>query len=162
MKFSEALTIMKEIYHGTFLAVGVKRPSWGGYWFWDGETIKMVTKDKIEMDIRETEDVIYTINNILADDWEFAEYDNVPILGGKLSMTYDQAKVYIERGIKMIRHGWKKGKHIKYDSKTNNASSITLTFEDTKAKDWDFFREETKDDKRPTLQDLQKILSQEV
>lgn len=40
MKFSEAFKMMKQ-------GIGVKLPSWGGYWWWDEElkTILMYTKD---------------------------------------------------------------------------------------------------------------------
>lgn len=41
----------------------------GGYWYWDDEkkTVIMHTKEGKEMDIRETERVIYTLSNILDD-----------------------------------------------------------------------------------------------
>ena len=63
MTFKEALEAMKQ-------GVPVKLPSWGGYWWWDEEsqTILMYTKDGDCLDIRETQRVEYTIQNILSDD----------------------------------------------------------------------------------------------
>lgn len=50
MKFSEAFKMMKQ-------DIGMKLPSWDGYWWWDEEskTILMYTKDGNCMDIRETQ-----------------------------------------------------------------------------------------------------------
>ena len=74
MKFSYALKNMKA-------GVPMKLPSWGGYWYWDEEkkTIMMkcrtVDSDtgKDLLDIRETQRVAYTIENILCDEWAVAE-----------------------------------------------------------------------------------------
>ena len=60
MKFEEALKAMKA-------GSKAKLPSWGGYWYWspEKETIIMHTKDGQELDIRETQSVVYTLQNIL-------------------------------------------------------------------------------------------------
>ena len=60
MKFKRAFKLM---YNGE----KIKLPSWGGYWYWDDEkkTVIMHTKEGQEMDIRETERVIYTLSNLL-------------------------------------------------------------------------------------------------
>lgn len=49
-------------------------PEWGGYWYWSKEkdTIIIYTRDGIEFDIRETDDVDYTISFTFRDDWELA------------------------------------------------------------------------------------------
>lgn len=62
MEFKKAFDLMKQ-------GMKMKLPSWGGYWYWDNEkeTIIMHTKEGKEMDIRETERVIYTLSNILDD-----------------------------------------------------------------------------------------------
>ena len=64
MKFEEALKAMKD-------GSKVKLPSWGGYWYWnpEKEAIIMHTKDGQELDIRETQNVEYTLQNIFSDEW---------------------------------------------------------------------------------------------
>lgn len=68
MKFEEALKAMKA-------GSKAKLPSWGGYWYWspEKETIIMHTKDGQELDIRETQSVVYTLQNILSDEWIIAD-----------------------------------------------------------------------------------------
>ncbi len=102
MNFGKALEEMKES------GAKVKLPSWGGYWYWDdkGNTIVMVTKDKKVMDIRETERVEYTIQNIISDEWVFADSENTPVLGGVAQFSFNEALKYLKRGMKVARSGW--------------------------------------------------------
>ena len=53
----------------------MKLPEWGGYWYWDKEkkTIIIHTRKGEELDIRETDDVDYTMSFICRNDWQFAE-----------------------------------------------------------------------------------------
>ena len=101
MKFEEALKAMKS-------GSKVKLPSWGGYWYWspEKETIIMHTKDGQEMDIRETQRVEYTIQNILSDEWIVANGQNCPQLGGEATFSFGEAIKYLKRGIKVARKGW--------------------------------------------------------
>ena len=101
MKFSKAFELMK---HGE----KVKLPSWGGYWCWDGsrKTIIMHTKDGIEMDIRKTERVEYTLSNIVSEEWIIADETNCPELGGKATFSFGEAIKYLKRGKKVKREGW--------------------------------------------------------
>lgn len=101
MKFAEAL---KEMKAGN----KVKLPSWGGYWCWDDEkkTIIMHTKDGEKMDIRETQRVEYTLENIMSDEWEKAHEENTPVLGGIASFTFSDALKYLKRGLKVQRMNW--------------------------------------------------------
>ena len=101
MTFKEALEAMKQ-------GVPVKLPSWGGYWWWDEEsqTILMYTKDGDCLDIRETQRVEYTIQNILSDEWIVANGQNCPILGGKATFSFGDAIKYLKRGLKVSRKGW--------------------------------------------------------
>lgn len=74
MTFAEALKAMKT-------GAKVKLPTWGGYWYWDSEkeTIMMQCRDKDNgekgdlLDIRDTQMVEYTLNNILSNEWLIAE-----------------------------------------------------------------------------------------
>ena len=101
MIFAEALKTMKG-------GKGVKLPSWGGYWWWDEEsqTILMYTKDGDCMDIRETQNVENTIQNILSDEWIVADGQNCPILGGEAAFSFGEAIKYLKRGVKVARKGW--------------------------------------------------------
>lgn len=81
MKFAIALDAMKA-------GAKVKRPTWAGYWEWDpeAETIRMHCRPEESdngnpvLDIRETQRVEYTLRNILADDWMYADEGNTPLL----------------------------------------------------------------------------------
>lgn len=108
MKFEQALKEMKS-------GKKVKLPSWGGYWTWDPEkeTIIMHTKEGKEMDIRETDRVEYTLTNILSDEWQFADENNCPELGGEATFNFGEAIKYLKRGMKVTRKGWNgKGMHV--------------------------------------------------
>ena len=98
MKFLKALELMKR-------GEKVKLPSWSGYWYWDGKkkTIIMHTKDGFEMDIRETQSVEYTLNNVVSEEWIIADEKNCPELGGKATFSFGEA---MKRGKKVKREGW--------------------------------------------------------
>lgn len=101
MKFDQALKTIK--------AGGkVKLPSWGGYWYWDSgkETVIMHTKDGVELDIRETQAVEYTLLNILSEEWQIADETNCPELGGEATFSFGEAIKYLKRGMKVARKGW--------------------------------------------------------
>lgn len=101
MKFKEAFKEMKS-------GIPVKLPSWGGYWWWDEEsqTILMYTKDGDCLDIRETQNVEYTLQNILSDEWVYADSRNCPILGGEATFSFGEAIKYLKKGMKVARKGW--------------------------------------------------------
>ena len=114
MDFKVAFKLMMEGHK-------IKRPSWGGYWYWDPKkkTIMMkcraVDSDigKDLLDIRETQRVEYTIENILADDWQVADSANCPALGGENTFSFGDAIKYVKRGMKVQRKGWNgKNQHI--------------------------------------------------
>ena len=71
-----------------------------------GWTILMYTKDGDCLDIRETQRVEYTIQNILSDEWIVANGQNCPILGGKATFSFGDAIKYLKRGLKVSRKGW--------------------------------------------------------
>ncbi|WP_243032332.1 DUF2829 domain-containing protein [Clostridium sp. AF02-29] len=101
MTFTEAFKIMKS-------GLAVKLPSWAGYWWWDEEaqTILMYTKDGGCLDIRETQRVEYMLQNILSDEWIYADGRNCPILGGEATFSFGEAIKYLKRGMKVARKGW--------------------------------------------------------
>lgn len=106
MKFKEVFEAMKQ-------GKKAKLPSWGGYWYWDPEkeTIMMQCRSKDSepgelLDIRETQTVEYTLNNLLSDEWMIANETNCPELGGVLTFSFGEAIKYLKRGLKVSRKGW--------------------------------------------------------
>ena len=66
----------------------------------------MHTKDNNVLEIRETERLSYTIENILSDEWIIADEENTPILGGVATFNFGEAIKYVKRGFKVKRKGW--------------------------------------------------------
>lgn len=101
MMFSDAYMLMKQ-------GVKVKLPNWGGYWYWDAEkkTIMIHTKDGEELDIRQTDRPEYTFDNIASDEWQIADEENCPELGGEAMFGFGDAYKFLERGVKVARKGW--------------------------------------------------------
>ena len=108
MDFKEAFEKMKAGYK-------VKLPSWGGYWYWDTdkETVMMQCRKKDAdkgqgdlLDIRETQRVEYTLENIMSDEWMIADDTNCPVLGGETTFGFGEAVKYLKRGMKVARKGW--------------------------------------------------------
>lgn len=101
MKFSEALKAMKEGHK-------VKLPSWAGYWEYeaDGDRIWMHCKDGNVLEIRETDRLSYTLENICSDEWVIADESNTPILGGVATFHFGEAIKYLKRGMRVARAGW--------------------------------------------------------
>lgn len=110
MKFHEAFEMMKS-------GAKMKLPHWGGYWYWDAQrqTIIIHTKDGEELDIRETDRVEYTLNNLLSDDWQPATTENCPELGGRATFCFGKAIELMKRGHLVARIGWNgKGMAVAY------------------------------------------------
>ena len=129
MNFREAFKAMKQ-------GLKVKLPSWGGYWCWDTEkeTIMIHCRpqdfDKGQgpvLDIRETQRVEYTLQNILSDDWVIADESNTPVLGGEATFSFGDAIKYLKRGLKVKRKGWN-GKN-QYIELASNISYVSPTGE---------------------------------
>ena len=101
MKFIEAFKAMKEGHK-------VKLPSWGGYWVYDSQTdrIWMHCKDGRVLEIRETDVLTYTLENICSDEWIIADEANTPLLGGFSMFNFGEAIKYLKRGFKVKRQGW--------------------------------------------------------
>ena len=101
MTFKEAFEAMKQ-------GAKVKLPSWGGYWYWDDDkkTIIIHTKDGEELDIRQTDRPEYTFSNVASDEWQLADAENCPQLGGEALFSFGDAIKYVKRGLKVARKGW--------------------------------------------------------
>lgn len=109
MQFKEALKLMVE------QGAKIKLPSWGGYWCWDDDkkTVLMYCRpqDTDEgqgpiIDIRDTQRVLYTLENICSDEWMVADEDNCLVLGGKVIFDFSTALKYLKRGLAMTREDW--------------------------------------------------------
>ena len=95
MNFKEAFENMK---HG----IPMKRKSWGGYWYWDDnkKTIMIQCRPKDGdagelIDIRDTERVEYTLMHTQETDWEIADSNNCPVLGGEATFSFGDAIKYV-------------------------------------------------------------------
>lgn len=108
MEFKEMFRFMKE-------GAKAKLPHWAGYWEWDDEkkTILMYCRPEESdtgaevLDIRESQRVEYTLQNILSDKWIFAFNSNTPKLGGRAYMDFGDALHMARKWHKKIaRRSW--------------------------------------------------------
>lgn len=51
----------------------VKLPFWSGYWQKDGNEIMMHCHDGRVLNIRESDNIFWTLENICSDEWEVVE-----------------------------------------------------------------------------------------
>ena len=123
MQFKEALELMIK------KDAKVKLPAWGGYWCWDEEkqTVMMHCRPKDTdegqgpvIDIRDTQRVQYTLENVCSDKWIVANEKNCPVLGGVATFDFQTALKYLKRGLPMRRKGWIINENVKYTYLTYN------------------------------------------
>ena len=81
----------------------VQLPSWAGDWQKDGDTVKMPCKDGRVLDIRETEDVFYTLANIASDEWEVVGGCNIDL--NIHTVRFGEALRLMKQGKSMKREG---------------------------------------------------------
>lgn len=67
--------LMSEFLAGT----PIKRKVWRGYWIYKYGKIEIHTKTGEVINFLEVEDVMFTINGMLQDDWEIATNENCDI-----------------------------------------------------------------------------------
>ena len=104
MKFIDALELLKQ-------GKKIKLPSWSGYWVKEDDTVKMYCKDGRVLDIRESEDVFYTLSNIASEDWKLAEDEEIHL--DVHTFTFGEAIRRLKVGQKVSRNGWNgKGQYI--------------------------------------------------
>ena len=102
MKFEEALKAMKAgskakvTILGQDIGIGAQRK----------KQSSCTQKDEQELDIRETQSVVYTLQNILSDEWIIADEVNCPQLDGEATFSFGEAIKYLKRGSKVARKGW--------------------------------------------------------
>ena len=69
----------KALFADFIAGTPIKRKVWGGYWKYHYGKIEMHCKDGKVIDIKDSEDILFTISGILADDWEVATNENCTI-----------------------------------------------------------------------------------
>ena len=102
MRFKDAFKMMEK-------GAKVKLTTWSGYWYWDDEkkTIIIHTRHNEELDIRSTQNVEYTFMNMQYDNWEIADDNNCPELGGIVTFSFEDAIRLAKKGKKVTRLKWK-------------------------------------------------------
>ena len=95
----------KKAYEALKQGAMIKCPEWAGYWKWEDNSIKMYCKDGRILDIRETENVDYTLNFILRDDWEIVGEADVKDLDIQ-TFAFGEAIRRLKAGQKVARKGW--------------------------------------------------------
>lgn len=126
MKFIDALELLKQ-------GKKIKLPSWSGYWVKEDNTVKMYCKDGRVLDIRETEDVFYTLSNIASEDWKLAEDEEIHL--DVHTFTFGEAIRRLKVGQKVSRKGWNgKGQYIQLATgisyKLGTGKIVNCTHED--------------------------------
>lgn len=51
----------------------IRRKHWKGYWVLEDGEVFMNTYNNRKLNIRESEDIMYTVSNMACDDWEIAD-----------------------------------------------------------------------------------------
>ena len=97
MNFGKALEALKA-------GKKVKLPHWSGYWVKEDNTVKMYCKDGKVLDIRETEDVFYTLGNIASEEWVLAEEADINL--DVHTFGFGEAIRNLKAGKKVARKGW--------------------------------------------------------
>lgn len=97
MDFGKALEALKN-------GCKVKLPTWAGYWVKEGDTVKMYCKNGEVLDIRETQDVFYTLGNIASDEWEVV--GECPHDLNIKTFRFGEALRQLKAGKKVARKGW--------------------------------------------------------
>lgn len=99
MNFKEAFEEMKK-------GNDVKLPGWKGFWRWDNKkkTIMMYCKNGKIVNVFDTEQYEYTLQNLASDEFIIATEENCPLKGGKIRLDFNTAMEYAFRGFKVSYH----------------------------------------------------------
>lgn len=105
----------------------VTRTTWKGYWcILNGEII-MVTKDGKAVNLRESPDMMYTISNMLCDDWGVCDDRVVSMLPGESAITASKIDP------KNIRNDAKVNKHEEQKKKPDINNDKDASKDETKS-----------------------------
>lgn len=67
--------LFNEVYGEMVGGKKIRRTNWKGYWAWENQTIMIHCWDGTVLDIRKTDNVEGTFENIVADDWIVIQED---------------------------------------------------------------------------------------
>ena len=98
MKFEKAYEALKQ-------GADIKREHWKGFWRKENGTIVMHCKDGRNLKITESEDIFFTINNMMADDWKIVNSNEITDLS-VTTFTFGEAIRQLKNGKKVARKGW--------------------------------------------------------
>jgi hypothetical protein len=59
-----------EVWPALLSGAKIRLPHWKGYWVWENSTIMMHCADGSVIDIRETDNVAFTFDNVASHCWE--------------------------------------------------------------------------------------------
>lgn len=79
MTFKEVLELLKDGFK-------VKRKDWDGYWVLNCGKVEMHCKDNVVVDMINGVDDIFTLSNIVENDWELATIENSPVYANELKL----------------------------------------------------------------------------
>lgn len=138
----------EEIKDMFILGAKIKRKSWGGYWEYDPDRNDIIMHCKegtVTMLKNESTDLVYTLSNICSDDWEIADEENTPLLGGNISLTFRDLVKYLREGKRVRRKNWYSKDYIYYTceklykSESGIINEWKPTKQDLLSNDWEFY-----------------------
>lgn len=97
MEFSKAYEALKQ-------GKQIKRSHWAGCWERSGENIVMHCKNGEDILFTETKDVFFTVDNMIADDWEVTD-GGLPEVSIP-TFTFGEAIRRMKQGHRVARKGW--------------------------------------------------------
>jgi hypothetical protein len=99
--------IFKQAFEAMKQGAAVKLTSWKGYWKWEDGSVKMYCKDGRVLDIRESEDILYTLTSINSDEWEVVEDADLGNLDLSIqTFNFGEAIRNLKNGKRVARKGW--------------------------------------------------------
>lgn len=112
----------------------VTRTTWKGYWcILNGEII-MVTKDGKAVNLRESPDMMYTISNMLCDDWGVCDDRVVSMMPGESAITASKIDPKnIRNDAKVNKHEEQKKPEYTYNIKKPDINNDKDTKDETKS-----------------------------
>ncbi|PFP32559.1 hypothetical protein COJ93_26320 [Bacillus anthracis] len=69
----------KDLFANLTAGTPIKRKEWRGYWKYENGNVVIYTKTGEVIDLKETNDILFTISHITQDDWEVATNENCDI-----------------------------------------------------------------------------------
>lgn len=98
MKFSEAFEALKS-------GKKIKLKHWKGYWCLENGRVMMHCKNGDIIDLQDSKDIIYTLSNIVNDDW-IVTSDDYDVTEKVNTMYFGEAIRMMKQGKRVARVGW--------------------------------------------------------